>query len=68
MTLDNRRYACECGYAEDRDVHSAKNMLAIKNLVFKNQSVPTEHREVTLTEFKAAVADSFVLSCGKPGR
>ena len=68
MTLDNRRYACECGYAEDRDVHSAKNMLAIKDLVFKNNLVPTEHREVTLTEFKAAVADSFVLSCDKPGR
>ena len=68
MTLDKRQYACECGYAEDRDVHSAKNMLAIKDLVFKNSLVPTEHREVTLTEFKAAVADSFVLSCGKPGR
>ena len=43
-------------------------MLAIKNLVFGNQSVPPEQREITLTEFKAAVADSFVLSNGKPGR
>ena len=68
MTLDKRQYVCECGYAEDRDVHSAKNMLAIKSLVFKNNLVPTEHREVTLTEFKTAVADSFMLSCGKPGR
>ena len=68
MPLDKREYVCSCGYREDRDVHSAKNMLAIKDLVFKNNLVPTEHREVTLTEFKAAVADSFVLSCGKPGR
>jgi hypothetical protein len=37
-------------------------MLVIKDLVFKNQSVPTEHREVTLMEFKAAVADSVMLS------
>ena len=62
MTLDKRQYVCECGYAEDRDVHSAKNMLAIKSLVFKNNLVPTEHREVTLTEFKVAIADSIMLS------
>jgi putative transposase len=24
--LDERTYACECGYAEDRDVHAAKNV------------------------------------------
>ena len=30
-------------------------MLAIKDLVLsKNQFVPTEHREITLTEFRAA--------------
>ncbi len=68
MPLSKREYVCSCGYHEDRDVHSARNMLAIKDLVFKNNLVPTEHREVTLTEFKAAVADSFVLSCGKSGR
>ena len=55
--LDERIYFCECGYQEDRDVHSAKNMLNIKNLVFSNLniSVPTEHREVTLMEFKTSV-------------
>lgn len=68
VSLADRTYSCSCGYHEGRDVHSAKNMLAIKDLVFKNQSVPTEHREVTLTEFKAAVANSFVLSDGKLGR
>ena len=63
MTLDKRQYVCECGYTEDRDVHSAKNMLAIKNLVFKNQNfVPTEHREITLTEFKAAISNNVMLS------
>ena len=57
MSLDERTYVCECGYQEDRDIHSAKNMLAIKDFVFQtNQFVPTEHREVTLMEFKASVA------------
>ena len=61
VSLDERTYVCECGYSLDRDIHSAKNMLAIKDLVFQSQDlIPTEHREVTLTEFKA--------STGKPSR
>ena len=56
MSLDKRTYVCKCGYQEDRDIHSAKNMLAIKNLVFsKLNFVPTEHREITLMEFKTSV-------------
>ena len=56
MSLDKRTYICNCGYQEDRDIHSAKNMLAIKDLVFdKLNFVPTEHREITLMEFKASV-------------
>lgn len=67
MPLDKREYVCSCGYHEDRDVHSAKNMLVIKNLVFSsNHFVPTEHREVTLTEFKAAIADSVMLTGTSP--
>jgi putative transposase len=69
ISLSERTYSCSCGYHEDRDVHSAKNMLAIKNLVFENRSfVPTEHREVTLTEFKAAIADSVMLTGTSPDR
>ena len=56
MSLDKRTYVCECGYQEDRDIHSAKNMLVIKDLVFnKLNFVPTEHREITLMEFKTSV-------------
>ena len=67
VSLDERTYVCECGYQEDRDVHSAKNMLAIKDFVFENlEFVPTEHREVTLMEFKASVGCSNASS--KPGR
>lgn len=62
ISLNERIYICECGYQDDRDVHSAKNMLAIKNLVFKTQNiVPTEHREVTLAEFKASIDDSNII-------
>ena len=67
VSLADRTYVCSCGYTEDRDVHSAKNMLAVKNLVFKNQSVPPEQREVTLMEFKAATGCSSA-AAGKPGR
>ena len=54
MPLDQRTFVCECGYQEDRDVHSAKNMIEIAKACFENQSVPTEHREITLMEFKAS--------------
>ena len=61
MTLAERTYICECGYQEDRDIHSAKNMLSIKDLVFKTQTfVPTEHREITLVEFKTSIADIVI--------
>ena len=60
MSLDERTYVCECGYSEDRDIHSAKNMLAIKDLVFSshNNFVPPGQREVTLMEFKAAAGNA----------
>ena len=68
MPLDIRTYTCECGYSEDRDIHSAKNMLAIKDLVFsKINLVPAEHREITLAEFKASAKDAGSID-GKPGR
>ena len=59
VSLANRIYVCNCGYSLDRDIHSAKNMLAIKDFVFESlEFVPTEHREVTLMEFKAAVSNA----------
>ena len=67
MPLENRMYECKCGYEEDRDIHSAKNMLAIKDFVFSQMNfLPTEHREVTLIEFEASARCSNVSS--KPGR
>ena len=54
ITLADRTYKCGCGYELDRDVHSAKNMIVIAKSCFENQSVPTEHREITLMEFKAS--------------
>ena len=38
-------------------------MLAIKNLVFnKLNFLPTEHREITLVEFKTSIDDSNIIS------
>lgn len=46
ISLDERTYVCNCGYSFDRDIHSAKNMLAIKDFVFENLGfVPTGHRK-----------------------
>ena len=54
ITLADRIYKCSCGYEMDRDIHAAKNMLVIKDMVFGNLNVklPTEHRKVTLAEFR----------------
>ena len=66
LTLADRTYTCSCGYQEDRDVHAAKNMIAIAKSCFEDGFVPTERREITLMEFKAAVAEEIL--SGKPGR
>lgn len=58
LTLADRTYVCSCGYQEDRDVHAAKNMIEIAKSCFDDRFVPTEHREVTLTEFKTSAACS----------
>lgn len=65
LTLVDRVYECSCGYHEDRDVHAAKNMIEIAKSCFENHLVPTEHREITLMEFKASIADEILSS--KPG-
>ena len=54
VTLADRTIVCGCGYVEDRDVHSAKNIIFIAKSCFANHLVPTEHREVTLMEFRAS--------------
>lgn len=62
MTLEDRTYECSCGYHEDRDVHAAKNMIEIAKSCFEDHLVPTEHREITLIEFKTSVADEILSS------
>ena len=62
ITLNDRIYKCGCGYESDRDIHSANNMITIKNLILTNISIPMERRELTLEEFKTAVEDSNVFN------
>ena len=62
-TLDRIVYRCSCGYSEDRDVHSAKNMLVfgmdeqniIKSPGVERTSTPVEHK-ATATEPSKSVA------------
>ena len=58
LSLADRIVECSCGHVEDRDIHSAKNMIFIAKSCFKDNSVPTEHREITLMEFKASALGS----------
>ena len=54
IKLSDRQFVCECGCHEDRDIHAAKNMLAIWSLAKKNLKIPPEQRKLTLMEFKAS--------------
>ena len=58
LSLADRTIVCECGHQEDRDIHSAKNMIEIAKACFEDHLVPTEHREITLTEFRASALGS----------
>ena len=69
-TLDKRVYRCSCGYCEDRDVHSAKNMLVfgmdkqniVKSPGMERISTPVEHK-ATVTE----PSGSVVSLCNEAG-
>ena len=69
-TLDKRVYHCSCGYSEDRDIHSAKNMLVFgmdKHNIIKS---PGMERTSTPVEHKATVAEpsgSVVSLCDEAG-
>ena len=69
-TLDKRVYRCSCGYPEDRDIHSAKNMLVFgmdKHSVIKSPGV---ERISTPVEHKASVAEPLepvVSLCNEAG-
>ena len=66
ITLADRTFVCDCGYLEDRDIHSAKNMIEIAKSCFADGFVPPEQREITLTEFKASI--EFSNAFNKSGR
>lgn len=51
----DRTLTCpKCGKVEDRDIHSAKNMVEIWDLVSKKNFVPVGCREVKLVDFRTA--------------
>jgi len=55
ITLADRTYICPtCGYQEDRDIHSAKNMILMTKII-KNQ-IPREPREFKPVETMNLVA------------
>jgi len=61
--LDERIYFCDCGYSQDRDIHSAKNILL--------ETIPMECRKFKPVEFNTSAIDylkSFVSVNYEAGR
>ena len=52
LTLNDRVYECHCGHVEDRDVHAAKNMIAIVHMLQNENLVPMDSREVKLEDWR----------------
>ena len=68
--LDQRMYHCKCGYSEDRDVHSAKNMLIFGMDEHNIVKSPGVGRTSTPVERKASFmesADSMISFCDEAG-
>ena len=69
-TLDKRVYRCSCGYTEDRDVHSAKNMLIfgmdeqniVKSPGVGHASTPVERKASAMEPVSSMV--SFCVEAG----
>lgn len=69
-TLDKRVYRCSCGYAEDRDVHSARNMLVFGMGKHNIVTSPGVGRISTPVERKASAvesSDSMASCCDEAG-
>ena len=69
-SLDKRVYHCSCGYSEDRDIHSAKNMLIFGMDEHNIVKSPGVERTSTLVERKASFmesADSMISFCDEAG-
>lgn len=60
--LSVRTFRCECGIVEDRDIHAARNMLEICNLVENFNLLPPGRRDVKRVEFLTACSTKFELS------
>jgi putative transposase len=52
--LDERMYSCDCGYSQDRDTHSAKNILNEGLKLVRNISLLNEKKASTAKNFLAA--------------
>ena len=69
-TLDKRVYRCSCGYSEDRDVHSAMNMLVFGMDEHNVVKSPGVERASTPVERKASTTEpswSVASLCGEAG-
>lgn len=55
ISLSERIYSCECGYTQDRDIHSAMNIL-IESI---NNIIPLEQRNFKPVELNTSALSSI---------
>ena len=68
--LNQRVYRCSCGYTEDRDVHSAKNMLIFgmdESNIIKSPGVERISTPVERKDSAVESSDSMVSLCDEAG-
>ena len=60
MKLSQRAFKCTCGVKEDRDIHAAKNMVQLVEMILgKRLTVPVGRREFKREEFLEAYEKHF---------
>ena len=57
MKLSDRKFVCSCGVAEDRDVHAAKNMVRLYEMM--RDFVGAERTEFKRVDFEEAYESRF---------
>jgi transposase len=68
LTLADREYICDCGYSQDRDVHSAMNILLESIPMERRNFKPVEFNTTAIEKLKKSLSNSFVSINYEAGR
>ncbi len=68
LTLADRTYNCSCGYSQDRDIHSANNILLESIPMERRNFKPVEFNTSAIEKLKKSLSNSFVSINYEAGR